>query len=558
MWRPFLRLALVLSVLLCAVGCARELPIELVKVVSVMPRAVERGDRLEIEGSGFPQGRTARVALRGTLHRPGVPPESTAIVSEGLVVAPERIEVVVDERFEALFCGSGADADHTTFTGELEVAFAPRSPTAPPIGAVLFGVTLDMHPAVMDERRRSAEMESGKRTLAFLGIDAVNATASGLVVKGVHEGSRGDSLGVSEGDVITSFGGLRARDLRDLSASSVSPLLPMSFLRVSGREETRELSVVGLSSAAPPALSLSLTLLFALVCVVALFFLPLRPTLVAAEARVSREVIRALVPRSTTLWVPLIVGAMVLLFAGSRVALSEELDVPLVVSAIFALALLDGVERGAAAGSLLRVTGSALLHALGPTLALVGLGFASSGMGLLDASRAQGGLPWHWVAMKAPFALLSVALIVVARLAHPVRKVTAFGALSVSLSAVVVVFLALGGGAISRIEASGTLTTGLVAASKTWVLATSFLLLPRAGAVLSTRFHALFAWKAPLCMAALLLGCAAMSVRFGVAVGLRERTALGLLLGLSALAARVCIRRAWVWRAPEPHADPFI
>ncbi len=558
MWRPFFRLALLLSVLLCAVGCARELPIELVKVVSVMPRAVERGDRLEIAGSGFPQGRTARVALRGALHRPGLSPESTAIVSEGLVVAPERIEVVVDERFEALFCGSGADADHTTFTGEMEVAFAPRSPTAPPIGAVLYGVTLDMHPAVMDERRRSAEMESGKRTLAFLGIDAVSATASGLVVRGVREGSRGDSLGVSEGDVIISFGGLRARDLRDLSASSVSPLLPMSFLRVSGREETREVSVVGLSSAAPPALSLSLSLLFSLGCVLALFFLPLRPTLVAAEARVSREVLRSLVPRSITLWVPLIVAALVLGIAGSRVALSEELDVPLLVSAIFALSLLDGVERGAALGSLVRVTGSALLHALGPALALVGLGFASSGLGLLDASRGQGGLPWHWIAMKAPLALLSVAVIVTSRLAHPVRKVTAFGALSVSLSAVVIVFLALGGGAISRIEASGTLTTGLVAALKTWVLATSLLLLPRAGAAFSSRFQSLFAWKVPLCAAALLLLAAALSVRFGVPAMLRERTALGLLLCLSALLARVAVRRVWVWRAPEPHADPFI
>lgn len=558
MWRSFVRIALVLSLILAATGCARELPIELVKVVSVMPRAVERGDRLEIAGSGFPQGRTARVALRGTLHRPGVSPESTAIVSEGLVVAPERIEVVLDERFESLFCGSGADADHTTFVGELEVAFAPRSPTAPPIGAVIYGVTLDMHPAVMDERRRSAEVESGKRTLAFLGIESVNATASGLVVKGVHEGSRADSLGVSEGDVITSFGGLRTRDLRDLSASSVSPLVPMSFLRVSGREETRELSVVGLSSAAPPALSMSLVALCALACVLILFFLPLRPFLVAAEARVSRDVIRSLVPRSTTLWVPLIVAGLVLVATASRVALAEEVDVPLVVSAIFALALLDGVERGAASGSILRVTGSALLHALGPSLCIVGLGFASSGMGLLDASRAQGGLPWHWVALKAPLALLSIAFIVASRLASPVRTVTAFGALSVSLSAAAVVFLALGGGAISRVDASGTLATGLVAGAKTWILASALLLLPRAGAVLSTRFHDVFAWKAPLAAAALLLLAAALSVRFGVPIALRERTALLLLLGLTALAARVVIRRAWVWRAPEPHADPFI
>jgi hypothetical protein len=558
MWRHFLRLLVLVCAVLGASGCARELPIELVKVVSLMPRSVERGDRLEIAGSGFPQGRTARVALRGTLHRPGTSPESTAIVSEGLVVAPERIEILVDERFEALFCGSGADADHTTFTGELEVAFASRSPTAPPIGAMLHGVTLDMHPAVMDERRRSAEMESGKRTLAFLGIESATATASGLVVLGVHEGSRADTLGVSEGDVITSFGGLRVRDLRDLSASSSSPLLPMSFLRVSGREETRELSVVGLSSAAPSALSTSLTLLFALVVCLTLFLLPLRAPTVAAEARVSREVIRSLLPRSTTLYVPLIVAGLVLVATASRAQLAEELDVPLVVSAIFGLALLDGIERGASAGSLVRTTGSAFLHALGPALALATLGFASSGMGLLDASRAQGGLPWHWVMMKAPLALVALGVVVASRLANPVRRVTAFGALSVSLAAVGIVFLAMGGGAVSRIEASGSLVTGLVAAVKTLALAMTLLVLPRAGAVFSYRFHRWFAWKAPLLVAVLLLVLSVLTVRFGVPVVLRERTALGLLLGLLALGARIVARRAWVWRSPEPHADPFI
>jgi hypothetical protein len=248
----------------------------------------------------------------------------------------------------------------------------------------------------------------------------------------------------------------------------------------------------------------------------------------------------------------------VLVATGTRVAIAEELDVPLVVSAIFALALLDGVERGAASGAFMRVTGSALLHALGPALALVCLGFASSGMGLLDASRAQGALPWHWVVSKTPLALLSVALIVGSRLASPVRKVTAFGALSVSLSAVLISFLAFGGGAISRLEASGTLTTGLLAATKTWLLATALLMLPRAGAVFSVRFHSLFAWKLPLAFAVILLGAAALSVRFGVPVMLRERTALGLCLGLFALVARALMRRAWVWKAPEPHADPFI
>ena len=114
------------------------------------------------------------------------------------------------------------------------------------------------------------------------------------------------------------------------------------------------------------------------------------------------------------------------------------------------------------------------------------------------------------------------------------------------------------GGAVSRIEASGAFATAIVAASKTLLVSSALLALPRVGAAFSERFRGRFAWKAPLAASVVLLLLAALSVRFAVPLVLRERTALGLTLAEVLLLARLVARRAFVWGAREPHADPFI
>ena len=61
----------VLALVLALTGCQEDVMPELVKVTDVVPREAEVGDRLEITGAGFPQGRTARVTFKGELRRPG-------------------------------------------------------------------------------------------------------------------------------------------------------------------------------------------------------------------------------------------------------------------------------------------------------------------------------------------------------------------------------------------------------------------------------------------------------------------------------------------------------
>ena len=53
-------------------GCvSTEAPPQLLNVLDFAPREAEVGDRLEVIGSGFPEGKTAHVVFKGTLYRPG-------------------------------------------------------------------------------------------------------------------------------------------------------------------------------------------------------------------------------------------------------------------------------------------------------------------------------------------------------------------------------------------------------------------------------------------------------------------------------------------------------
>ena len=68
-------------------GCERDGVPPLVEVTEVSPREIELGDRLELKGAGFPQGRSGRITFRGTMWRPGQTPITGASVeAEGIVV----------------------------------------------------------------------------------------------------------------------------------------------------------------------------------------------------------------------------------------------------------------------------------------------------------------------------------------------------------------------------------------------------------------------------------------------------------------------------------------
>ena len=152
--------------LLLLLGCDRALP-PLVDVLEVGPRSIERHERLEIRGAGFPPGRPATVIFRGTASSPGERPDAVEIVADGKASSDETMAVPFDEALEHRFAARGGPLRHTTFHGSVEVRFAV--PGGNPVYGARNDVVLDVRPKLRldpdaDERGRAVLAKLGATT----------------------------------------------------------------------------------------------------------------------------------------------------------------------------------------------------------------------------------------------------------------------------------------------------------------------------------------------------------------------------------------------------------
>ncbi len=138
------------------------------------------GDHLAIAGVGFPEGKTAHIAFRGDLVRPGAAPvQGVEVDVDAVVTSGTEIELPFDATLQKLFAGAGDRVAHTTFSGDLTVAFAASKPAAPPVAGTLHDMWLDVRPPMPHRAVAEAETAEGERTLAFLGIKASTVTGRG-------------------------------------------------------------------------------------------------------------------------------------------------------------------------------------------------------------------------------------------------------------------------------------------------------------------------------------------------------------------------------------------
>ena len=98
--------------------------------------------------------------------RASAPERSAEIVTTGTVIGPEHVELAFTEATQSLFCGAGDRAAHTTFEGDVEVAFAAAAPGAPPIAGELRHVVLDVRPGADAGRRRAGRGGATRARLA--------------------------------------------------------------------------------------------------------------------------------------------------------------------------------------------------------------------------------------------------------------------------------------------------------------------------------------------------------------------------------------------------------
>lgn len=388
------------AMLLALSACERETTPQLIHVDDLLPREAEVGGVLEIHGSGFPQGREAHVRFRGMLHRPGEAPVATEIEAMGTATLTTEVELVFDDDLEGRFCGIGKRAAHTTFAGEVEVAFSPALEGAPPVAGTAAAVTLDVRPPVraIDEAK-----DDGLRTLASVGIriDPAAKTEHGIVASAIDEGSRAHAAGLAPGDVLVSWGGVRLGSVADVSLQPGAPSMRVGLRRGDNPAvQFHDIDATGLVARGPIDAFLA-TLLLALAIGLVLAFAAPRPGwLVRLEARMAQA--PRLLPTANEA-VALSLGA---LLPWTAVTVTKaDLDVVLALlaasAAFVAAAVVSGGAR--AAGRALSIV---VVLAIASTAAMLGTG----ALRIDDAVRAQGVLPWEWQAARDPAGLVLVAL----------------------------------------------------------------------------------------------------------------------------------------------------
>jgi NADH-quinone oxidoreductase subunit H len=418
------------SLALCA--CIREPSPQLIQVLDVSPREVELGDKIAVFGNGFPRGRDAHLAFRGKLYRPGERPvEDVDIEARGSVDDGQRISLPFDDALAAIFAGVGDRAAHTTFDGEIEVAFAAAAPGAAPIAATLYKVVLDVRPPAPPAALVAAREGEGVRALAFGGLVAspIVPLAGGLTVEKVTPGSQADLAGVVAGDLLVRFDGVRVDGLSDTIPHPGARSVPV-VLRRDGdpRETTKELAYDSFKRSAPVELFGAAVVLAVALAFLVFFIAPsargfgwiergiaVRLASVPSESRGARRWIDLFLGatprhpaalRDQRVQVGTLIGASTLLLmlpaspAATSVGLAEVFVAALtslLVAALFA-------RRTPGDGGAFRIV--AVAHAfvamLPAAIAVASAIVLTGSLRLGDVVAAQGGVPWQWYAFRDP------------------------------------------------------------------------------------------------------------------------------------------------------------
>lgn len=236
---------------LSLLGCETQPTHEVLNLTEVTPRQVEPGDRMVVEGAGFPTGADVQrvtVQLTGALSRPGAapcprpvtftltdPPVSTVFDLGGDVTA-RQVQVVGGDRLEFVMTPAmlralttcpgeraAAPVSHATLSltgarGGVQVRFETAQGTVLSAARPLRGPRLDLHTG--EGRALDAEQSArvtAERTLDDVGVQlaAVQPPEGGLLVERVRPGSAAEEAGVSDGDVMLRMDGLSLLALTD-------------------------------------------------------------------------------------------------------------------------------------------------------------------------------------------------------------------------------------------------------------------------------------------------------------------------------------------------------
>jgi hypothetical protein len=415
-------------------GCQAAPSPHLVTVTGLSSDRIADGDLLELRGNGFPEGRPARVTLRGDLHRPGHAPErGFELVLPARSSSPHTVSAEVTPEVEAIL--SGSDSTHTTFRGSVEAAFFPLSSGMPPVTGGLSAAVIDITPVGVEAPHdRVAE---ARRFVEFSGV-LLSGDAS-LVVDGVMPRSPAERAGIVRGDRLTELGGLRLLDRHELVPPPRARTIEVVVHRNGVADPVRlVLETDGFRKMAPRDLAAATGVLTAALALFALLrsplgrafsFLELRLiellrlarerrralSLSRGAARRSPGLLHAAMPGSSAVYLALAFGTGLVMFVASGgVIAAREVDLALLFLGSMVATTVAGLLFGAPGerGVLARLArvGLVFAQALAIAGALACAALESGGVGVDQLARAQGVLPWEWHAFRGPV-LLAATLV---------------------------------------------------------------------------------------------------------------------------------------------------
>jgi NADH-quinone oxidoreductase subunit H len=442
-------------------GCKRNEGPALLDVIDVVPRDVEVGDHIEVLGTRLPasEAKSATVVFDGKLYRPGqgAEGESARIVIEGAQPAADKVSFPFTEALQTKFCGSGEQAQHTTFRGDVTVQLGAMTGDGQPLQGKVLGVTIDFRAPSIRRVVMEQRSQLGHKALNHLGIhidDQASPTSGGLFIAGVAPASAADKAGIAQGDLLLGFNGVTVLSTADIAPAAGSRTAQVSIKRGKASPAIHQVSMAGFEAGSLPNDILAAALILGVAAIILLIFMaPTAGIITWVERRVSARMQSRIGPNRAgpqgfIVWIadgiksivkediiptesdePLFRLAPYLVFIGvsatfvvmpfGQYLIAADLDVGILfviaVTSLVAIGLMTGGWASNNKWSLLggiRAAAQVISYEIPAAVAIVCVVMMTGSLRMQDIIQAQGGMgdmllakggwPWYWFVFKNP------------------------------------------------------------------------------------------------------------------------------------------------------------